>query len=136
MPVPRGRGRGAAKKQEVTNPIDAGEAIATRTRRRRAAAAAVAALPNNNNQVKEERNQKAAPGDEKKVVVKAEKKRAAEKEGVEEKKMNDSGSGGVRSNGKAEEEGSTAPLPEKVCSLFSKLKMGSFLFVAVIRKCC
>ncbi|KAK9923451.1 hypothetical protein M0R45_031870 [Rubus argutus] len=114
MPVPRGRGRGAAKKQEVTNPIDAGEAIATRTRRRRAAAAAVEALPNNNNQVKEERNQKAAAGDEKKVVVKAEKKRAAEKEGVEEKKMNDSGSGGVRSNGKAEEEGSTAPLPEKV----------------------
>ncbi|KAL6144631.1 hypothetical protein ACLB2K_055322 [Fragaria x ananassa] len=119
MPVQRGRGRGAAKKKEVTNPIDAGEAIATRTRRRQAAAAA--ALPekkNNNNQVKEEKNRKAGAaakaGDEKKVVAKAEKKKVVEKEvEVKEKKMNDSGSGGARSN-KAEEEGSTAPLPEKV----------------------
>ncbi|XP_050382028.1 casein kinase 1-like protein HD16 [Argentina anserina] len=93
MPVQRGRGRGAAKKQEVVNPIDAGEAIATRTRRRRAAA-------------------KAEAGDEKKVVVKAEKKK--EEVEVEEKKMNDSGSGGGRSNAKAEEEGTTTPLPEKV----------------------
>ncbi|XP_068345787.1 casein kinase 1-like protein HD16 isoform X2 [Pyrus communis] len=137
MPVPRGgarRGRGAkaaaAKKQKqekVPSPIDAGEAIATRTRRRRAAAAAAAAaaVPSNLNnknvsdKVREEeqnREKVVVVGDEKNVVVEA------EKEKLGEKKMDDYDGGGgaagaAPSNDKAnagEDEGSTAPIPEKV----------------------
>ncbi|KAM1060341.1 hypothetical protein TB1_024265 [Malus domestica] len=135
MPVPRGgarRGRGAkaeaAKKQKqekVSSPIDAGEAIATRTRRRRAAAAAAAAVPSNLNnknvsdkvrEEKQNREKVVVVGDEKNVVVEA------EKEKLGEKKMDDYDSGGgaagaAPSNDKAnagEDEGSTAPIPEKV----------------------
>ncbi|ONI15773.1 hypothetical protein PRUPE_3G060400 [Prunus persica] len=139
MPVPRGgvrRGRGAAgaaakkqKKEKIPSPIDAGEAIATRTRRRRAAAAAAEAVPSNpnnrneTNKAKEEehkREEVVVVGDEQNVVVEEEEEEEEEKE-VEEKKMDEysggGGAGGAPSNDKAnagEDEGSTTPLPEKV----------------------
>ena len=116
-----------------------GEAIATRTRRRRAAAAAAAVVPKNNNNKRGEQQQV----NEKVVVEKKEEEKrgieggvgvgvggggevgvgggggggGAEKEEVGEKQMDDFDSGG-RSNDKVnagEDEGSTAPLPEKVC---------------------
>ncbi|XP_061367501.1 casein kinase 1-like protein HD16 isoform X1 [Gastrolobium bilobum] len=133
MPVLRSgvrRGRAAAKQQQQS-PVE-GEAIATRTRRRRAAAAAAATVPKNNKQ----QQQQQAVVNENVVVVpeKEEENReldeavrdggdvggggvgGGEKEEVGEKQMDEFDSG-ARSNDKAnagEDEGSTAPLPEKV----------------------
>ncbi|XWS11983.1 hypothetical protein CRYUN_Cryun37aG0051600 [Craigia yunnanensis] len=137
------RGRTAASKphQQQPNPIEEGEAIATRTRRRRkaeeaAADEAVAAqVTNNNNGDDENKNKKqrlegvneklaaAAAGE---AAVKEEESNnnrvlqvgeRAEKEEVGEKRMDEFHSGGRRSNDKGsagEDGGSTAPLPEKV----------------------
>ena len=147
MPVLRSgvrRGRAAAKqRQEEPSPIEVGEAIATRTRRRRAAAAAAAAAvpKTNSNRQKAQREppQQKLVADEKVVVAptaakekekeeqyKGLKKKAfevqagaGEKEEVGEKPMDDDS--GARSNDKghaAEDEGSTAPLPEKVWFFF------------------
>ena len=141
MPVLRSgarRGRAAAQKQQP-NLIEVGEAIATRTRRRRraaeaAAAAAVAAPVTNNNNgdgVNKNNKQRAQRVDEKLAVaaageaaVRDEEKnnknrdlQEAEKEEVGEKRMDEFNSGGGRSKDKGnagEDEGSTAPLPEKV----------------------
>ncbi|KAG2722855.1 hypothetical protein I3843_02G124200 [Carya illinoinensis] len=125
MPVLRSgarRGRAAAKQQQQQpspNPIEVEEAIATRTRRRRAAAAAA----NNKNNNKQQLHQRGV--DENVVLPETEEKEnlgleegggRAEKEEVGEKEMDDYDSGG-RSNDKVhagEDEGSTAPLPEKV----------------------
>lgn len=133
MPVMRSgvrRGRAAAakaeEKQNPTTPIvaaaedeAAGGAIATRTRRRRAAAAAAAAavpapvpvpVPDSNNSNKLKVDER--------VVVEAkesEENKAAEEVG--EKNMDEFGSGGPsndKANAGGEDEGSTAPLPEKV----------------------
>ncbi|KAB1218513.1 Casein kinase I isoform delta-like [Morella rubra] len=127
MPVLRSgarRGRAAAKQQPNPNPIQEGEAIATRTRRRRAAAAAA----NNNDGNKGKQLQHQRGVDEKVVVAAAKEEKenrgleegggggGPEKEEVGEKQMDDCDSGG-RSKDKAhagEDEGSTAPLPEKV----------------------
>lgn len=137
------KGRAAAKqKQQVVeepSPIEAGAAIATRTRRRRAAAAAAVVLvPKNNSNKQQEQQeppqqQQQLAADEKvaaaPAVIKEEGKQyrglkkkafeveagAAEKEEVGEKPMDDDS--GARSKDKghaAEDEGSTAPLPEKV----------------------
>ncbi|XVE88824.1 hypothetical protein DITRI_Ditri19aG0099500 [Diplodiscus trichospermus] len=145
MPVLRSgarRGRAAAPKQQrEPNPIEVGEAIATRTRRRRraaeAAAAAVVAAPltNNNNGVDENKNKKQrAQGVDDKLAVAAageaagkegennknrvlEEGERAEREEVGEKPMDKFNSGGGRSNDKGnagEDEGCTSPLPEKV----------------------
>uniref|UniRef100_A0A5B6ZZ22 non-specific serine/threonine protein kinase n=1 Tax=Davidia involucrata TaxID=16924 RepID=A0A5B6ZZ22_DAVIN len=115
MPVLRSgvrRGR-AAKQQPNPNPIE-GEAIATRTRRRRAAAA-----PKNDQPIDENIVPAAAPAEDR---VLEEPLRVggggggAEREEVGEKPMDDNDSGG-RSAEKVhagEDEGSTAPLPEKV----------------------
>ncbi|KAF3450696.1 hypothetical protein FNV43_RR06785 [Rhamnella rubrinervis] len=138
MPVLRSgvrRGRAAAKQQQQQpSPIEAGEAIATRTRRRRAAAAA--AVPKNNNNKQQEQQlqqqQQLQVADENVAVAapaaKEEENRGfeeafgggggggAEKEEVGEKPMDDYDSG-ARSKDKinaGEDEGSTAPLPEKV----------------------
>lgn len=135
MPVLRSgvrRGRAAAKQQQPS-PIEAGEAIATRTRRRRAAAAA-AAPKNNNNKQQEQQLQQQQPQVADEIVAvaapaaKEEENRGfeeafgggggvgAEKEEVGEKPMDDYDSG-ARSKDKVnavEDEGSTAPLPEKV----------------------
>ncbi|KAJ4718048.1 putative Casein kinase [Melia azedarach] len=131
MPVLRSgvrRGRaGAAKAEERNNtntPIAAavaaaGEAIATRTRRRRAAAAAAAAVPvpvpvpdSNNNSNKVVVDEKVVV-----AVAEAEENKAEKEDEVGEKNMDEFDSGG-RSNDKAnaggEDEGSTAPLPEKI----------------------
>ena len=122
MPVLRSgarRGR-AAKQQPNRNPIE-GEAIATRTRRRRAAAAAP---PKNDQPVNENVVAAAAPAEE---AREAENKVLEEplrlggggrvgREEVGEKPMDDNNSG-ARSAEKAhagEDEGSTAPLPERV----------------------
>lgn len=132
MPVLRSgarRGRAAAKQQQPSpNPIEVEEAIATRTRRRRAAAAA-ANYKNNNKQQLHQRGV-----DENVVLPETEVREkdnlgleegggGAEKEEVGEKQMDDHDSGG-RSNDKVhagEDEGSTAPLPEKVWT-FSNIK--------------
>ncbi|KAF5466539.1 hypothetical protein F2P56_016456 [Juglans regia] len=128
MPVLRSgarRGRAAAKQQPNPNPAEVGEAIATRTRRRRAAAEAANNTINNNKQRQHQRG-----ADENVVVARAEEKEklgleergggggggAEEEEEIGEKQMDDCDSGG-RSNEKVhagEDEGSTAPLPEKV----------------------
>ncbi|KAJ0076027.1 hypothetical protein Patl1_33996 [Pistacia atlantica] len=123
--VRRGRAAAAAKAEETAedrregnrNIVEgSGEAIATRTRRRRAAAAAAVPLPvgvpksNNNNKEK-------VKVDEKVVVVAEVKEAEKAEEEVGEKNMDEFDSGG-RSNDKAvaggEDEGSTAPLPEKI----------------------
>ncbi|XP_031254837.1 casein kinase 1-like protein HD16 [Pistacia vera] len=123
--VRRGRAAAAAKAEETAedrregnrNIVEgSGEAIATRTRRRRAAAAAAVPLPvgvpksNNNNKEKVKVDEKVVVVAEVKEVEKAE-------EEVGEKNMDEFDSGG-RSNDKAvaggEDEGSTAPLPEKI----------------------
>lgn len=147
MPVLRSgvrKGRAAAKqKQQVVeepSPIEAGAAIATRTRRRRAAAAAAVVVPKNNSNKQQEQQeppQQQLAADEKVAAalaaVKEEGKQfrglkkkafeveagAAEKEEVGEKPMDDDS--GARSKDKghaAEDEGSTAPLPEKVWVFF------------------
>ncbi|KAJ9692272.1 hypothetical protein PVL29_011369 [Vitis rotundifolia] len=121
--VRRGRPAGAANQQEQreANPIE-GEAIATRTRRRRAAAEA----PKNRQQPAIDENL-AAAGAAAQVRGKEEDGRrldearvggagGAQNDEVGKKKMDDFDSGG-RSPEKAhagEDEGSTAPLPEKV----------------------
>ncbi|XP_044487057.1 casein kinase 1-like protein HD16 [Mangifera indica] len=119
--VRRGRAAAAAAKAEETaedrregnrNLVEgAGEAIATRTRRRRAAAAAAAVPKSNNN------NKEKFTVDEKVVVVAEVKEAEKAQEEVGEKNM-DGFDGGGRSNDKAiaagEDEGSTAPLPEKI----------------------
>ncbi|KAJ7951723.1 putative Casein kinase [Quillaja saponaria] len=126
MPVmPSGvrRGRSAKEqKQQQRNPIEEGEAIATRTRRRRAAAAAAAAEPTKQQQLAVNENVVVpAKEEENKGLEVARPVRSggggggAEKEEVGEKLMDDNDSG-ARSN-KAiagEDEGSTGPLPEKV----------------------
>ncbi|XP_028778932.1 casein kinase 1-like protein HD16 [Neltuma alba] len=130
MPVLRSgvrRGRAAAKKQQQQQPnplIEEGEAIATRTRGRRAAAAA-AAEPKANKQHKQVvvDEKVAVPVKEDEIKGLNEAVRAgeaaaggAEREEVGEKQMDDYDSG-ARSNDKGnagEDEGSTAPLPEKV----------------------
>ncbi|KAB2081516.1 hypothetical protein ERO13_A05G128900v2 [Gossypium hirsutum] len=144
MPVLRSgarRGRAAAQKQQqqqLPNPIEAGEAIATRTRRRRraaeeAAAAAASPLEKDNNDEGDNRNKKpraqevneklavAAAGE---AAVREEEKNTKnrileeeKKEEVGEKPMDEFNSGGGRGKDKGnagEDEGSTAPLPEKV----------------------
>ncbi|KAI4355590.1 hypothetical protein L6164_004348 [Bauhinia variegata] len=137
MPVLRSgvrRGRAAAKqqKQEQHNPIEEGEAIATRTRRRRAAAAAPA-VPKDNKQKQQLVVNENVVAPEKKEENRGLEEAlrvgaaggtggdaggggGAEKEEVGEKHMDEFNSG-ARSNDKGnagEEEGSTAPLPEKV----------------------
>ncbi|KAK8988689.1 hypothetical protein V6N11_030069 [Hibiscus sabdariffa] len=141
MPVLRRgarRGRAAAQNQQkLSNPIEVGEAIATRTRRRRraeeeAVAAAVAAPLKNDNKVDDgnkDKKQRAQGVNEKLAVAAAgeaavreeeenNKNRVleeAKKEEVGEKPMDEFNSGGrSKDKGNAgEDEGSTAPLPEK-----------------------
>ncbi|KAK9282472.1 hypothetical protein L1049_005390 [Liquidambar formosana] len=128
MPVLRsGVRRGRAAKQP--NPIEEGEAIATRTRRRRAAAAA----PRNKQQRPVDENVVAAAAAAAPLQAKEEAERGlkeargvggigggarggVEKEEVGEKQMDEFDSGGKSADkGHAgEDEGSTAPLPEKV----------------------
>lgn len=143
MPVLRnGARRGlAAKKQQQerqASPIEAGEAIATRTRRRRAAAAAaeekavVVVVPKNNRNKRQQEKRKevvvvvadenvavapvaAAKEEEQEQQAFGVEAGGAEKEEVGEKQMDDDS--GARSNDKGhagEDEGSTAPIPEKV----------------------
>ncbi|KAH1066444.1 hypothetical protein J1N35_031431 [Gossypium stocksii] len=144
MPVLRSgarRGRAAAQKQQqqqLPNPIEAGEAIATRTRRRQraaeeAAAAAASPLGKDNNDEGDNRNKKPrAQGVNEKLAVAAAGEAAVreeekntknrileeeKKEEVGEKPMDEFNSGGGRGKEKGnagEDEGSTAPLPEKV----------------------
>ncbi|KAI9107819.1 hypothetical protein K1719_021155 [Acacia pycnantha] len=132
MPVLRSgvrRGRAAPKRQqqqEQPSPlIEEGEAIATRTRGRRAAAAAAAEPKANKQQKQEVVDEKVAlPVKEGDIKALNEAVRVgeavaggAEREEVGEKQMDDYDSGGGRSNDKGndgEDEGSTAPLPEKV----------------------
>ncbi|KAJ9190247.1 hypothetical protein P3X46_001471 [Hevea brasiliensis] len=138
----RGRGAATAATKQQTNPTEAVEAIATRTRRRRAEAAAAGAAPKNNNTNNNNEKDQQQPVDENIVAVAAVAAGAvavnqgenrgleggvgvagvgvigggAEKEEVGEKPMDDYDGGG-KSNEKAnagEDEGSTAPLPEKV----------------------
>ncbi|XP_057735158.1 casein kinase 1-like protein HD16 [Arachis stenosperma] len=136
MPVLRSgarRGRAAAKKKkqqeqqeepqpqphQQQSPVVEEEAIATRTRRRRAAAAAAEVIvPKNSNKRKEEALLKV---NERVVVGKEEEKKGievgegADKEEVGEKQMDDFDSGGRSNKANAgEDEGSTAPLPEKI----------------------
>ncbi|GKV27173.1 hypothetical protein SLEP1_g36375 [Rubroshorea leprosula] len=135
------RGRAAAtKKQQQPNPIEAGEAIATRTRRRRAAAAAAAAaearvvpVPDNNEENKNDNKKKepqlvvgeklelaTAAGALKEEEENRKNNRALEEgvrkdqEEVGEKHMDEFDSGGNDKANAGEDEGSTAPLPEKV----------------------
>ncbi|KAG6575511.1 Casein kinase 1-like protein HD16, partial [Cucurbita argyrosperma subsp. sororia] len=136
------RGR-AKQKIDVLSPIEPqGEAIATRTRRRKAAAA-VKVVPNNNEKPLQEGNDQLQPpvndkvaavvatpeenrvskeafgvrgGDEFGIAEIGDAAGGAKKEEAGEKKMDDHDSG-AGSNDKAhavEEEGSTAPLPEKI----------------------
>ncbi|KAK4791573.1 hypothetical protein SAY86_031986 [Trapa natans] len=125
----RGRGAAAAGNQKLLenqqlNPNEAGGAIATRTRRRRAAAAAAAvAVPADNDR----RLQKAIDDPGLAVCLVASARKEVEyninynrilegKEEVAEKPM-DGFNNGARSANKApaaDEEGSTAPLPERV----------------------
>lgn len=135
MRVPRTGSRRplAARAVNHRKPADAGGAIATRTRRRRAVAAATVAVPADNELEPEEK-----AGDGNVVVEAAEAEEgeakegegdrvileeclgvsppALQKKGGGEKPMDDFDSGAGRSNkGHAgEDEGSTAPLPEKV----------------------
>ncbi|XP_023514196.1 casein kinase 1-like protein HD16 isoform X2 [Cucurbita pepo subsp. pepo] len=140
MPLLRsGVRRGRAKQQkDVLCPIEPeGEAIATRTRRRSKAAAAVEVLPNiNEKRLQEGSNQQPPPVNDTvaAAVANPEEHRVpkggfefgvgevggaaggAKKEEIGDKKMDDHDSG-AGSNDKAhavEEEGSTAPLPEKI----------------------
>ncbi|PON88562.1 Serine/threonine protein kinase [Trema orientale] len=143
MPVLRNgarRGRAAKKQQQErqASPIEAGEAIATRTRRRRAAAAAaeekavVVVVPKNNRNKRQQEKRKevvvvvadenvavapvaAAKEEEQEQQAFGVEAGGAEKEEVGEKQMDDDS--GARSNDKGhagEDEGSTAPIPEKV----------------------
>ncbi|XP_038714289.1 casein kinase 1-like protein HD16 [Tripterygium wilfordii] len=150
MPVLRSRvrgGLGAAAKQQQPNQVEEGEAIATRTRRRRAAAAAV---PKNNTSNENNNKQPQTVGEN--VVVAApeakeegnrgvqEGVRVVEKEEVGEKKMN-SGGKSIEKGNAGEDEGSTAPLPEKVSvgsspmyKLDRKLGKGGFGQVYVGRR--
>ncbi|KAF7123804.1 hypothetical protein RHSIM_Rhsim12G0202700 [Rhododendron simsii] len=129
MPVARSgarRGRGAKqqpqpqqRKPNSINPIENGEAaIATRTRRRSAAAAAA---PKGNEDVFPPVNENVvaaavAPaevrGENDRVL--AEPPRGKEEEEVAEKAMDDSGGRSGDKGHAGEDEGSTAPLPEKV----------------------
>ncbi|KAL9463511.1 hypothetical protein AB3S75_001342 [Citrus x aurantiifolia] len=160
MPVMRSgvrRGRAAAakaeEKQNPTTPIvaaaadeAAGGAIATRTRRRRAAAAAAAAavpapvpvpVPHSNNSNK-------LKVDERVVVEAKESEEHKAAEEVGEKNMDEFGSGGPsndKANAGGEDEGSTAPLPEKIAvggspmyRLERKLGKGGFGQVYVGRR--
>lgn len=120
------RGRAAAAKQQLqenqqVNPVEAGGAIATRTRRRRAAAAAAAVAQPVSNDKRFER-----AIDEVGVAVALAPREAENninnnrllegKQEVAEKRM-DEFDNGAWSAGKApagEDEGSTAPLPERV----------------------
>ncbi|XP_054781385.1 casein kinase 1-like protein HD16 [Prosopis cineraria] len=130
MPVLRGgvrRGRAAAKKQQQQQDsplIGEGEAIATRTRGRRAAAAAAAEPKANKQQKQVVVDEKVAvpvkegeiKGLDDGVRVGEAAAGGAQREEVGEKQMDDYDSG-ARSNDKGnagEDEGSTAPLPEKV----------------------
>ncbi|XP_039026067.1 casein kinase 1-like protein HD16 [Hibiscus syriacus] len=130
------------QQQQQPNPIEVVEAIATRTRRRRRAAEAAAAeveapVINNNNGDGGNKNKKqraqggnnklavaAAVGEEEnnninnnnnnRVLVERER---VEKEEIGDKAMDEFNNGGRRSNDKGnagEDEGSTAPIPEKV----------------------
>ncbi|GLU14440.1 hypothetical protein SLE2022_310100 [Rubroshorea leprosula] len=131
-------GRAAAKKKQQQhqqpNPIEAGEAIATRTRRRQAAAAAAAAVvpvPKNNEGNRNEENKKQpqqAVGEKLEVPAAAgalneenrknnkvlEEGVRREKEEVGERHMDEFDSGGKDKVNAGEDEGSTAPLPERV----------------------
>ncbi|KAH7857736.1 hypothetical protein Vadar_016007 [Vaccinium darrowii] len=126
MPVPRGgarRGRGAKQQQQQpnsNNPIEVEAAIATRTRRRRAAAAGGDTPKNNDVQVVNE-NIVAAVAPAVVRVAPAEVRGLAEaprgkeeKEEVGEKAMDDSGGRSGDKGHAGEDEGITAPLPEKV----------------------
>ncbi|XP_010062521.2 casein kinase 1-like protein HD16 [Eucalyptus grandis] len=137
MPVRRSgarKGR-AARGVNRQGPGDAaGGAIATRTRRRSAvAAAATGAVPADNERGREEKvvegnvvaeaaeaeEGKAEGGEGRRVILEeglGASPPALQKEGVGEKPMGDFDSGAGRSNGghAGEDEGSTAPLPEKV----------------------
>lgn len=126
MPVPRGgarRGRGAKQQQQQpnsNNPIEVEAAIATRTRRRRAAAAGGDTPKNNDAQVVNE-NIVAAVAPAVVRVAPAEVRGLAEaprgkeeKEEVGEKAMDDSGGRSGDKGHAGEDEGITAPLPEKV----------------------
>lgn len=139
------RGR-AKQQKDVLSPIEPeGEAIASRTRRRRIAAAAVEVVPNTDAKQLSKGNDRQPPPVNDRVaavVANPEEHRVpkegfrvrgggdfgvaevgggaggAKKEEIGEKKMDDHDSG-AGSNDKAhavEEEGSTAPLPEKVSS--------------------
>ncbi|KAF7814226.1 casein kinase 1-like protein HD16 [Senna tora] len=129
MPVLRSgvrRGRPAAKQKEEKqqlNPIQEGEAIATRTRRRRAAAAALAAGTKDNEQQPQQQvvinDNLVAPagldeacpvGTAGDVGVDC----GAEEEEIGEKQMDDNDSGPNDKANVGEDEGSTAPVPEKV----------------------
>ncbi|CAK9153506.1 unnamed protein product [Ilex paraguariensis] len=126
MPVLRsGVRRGRAAKQQPNlnpsqNPIE-GEAIATRTRRRRAAAAAAVQDTDNNQAIDENEVVAGAPVAEvrqveERILEEPVGVGGGEPEEVAEKPMDDYGSG-ARSADKVhagEDEGSTAPLPEKL----------------------
>ncbi|CAN1286030.1 Casein kinase 1-like protein HD16 [Linum perenne] len=115
----RGRGRATAnqQQQQPTNPVETGAAIATRTRRRRAAAVAVAG--------NDLTNQAAAQA----VVAAAEDNGKREEEAV--KIMADCGSGGGNA---ADDEGSAAPIPEKVCSFPPLVQVGGSPLYRVEKK--
>lgn len=138
MPVRRSGARRGRAAQAVTRqgPVDAGGAIATRTRRRRAVAAAAVAVPVGNELEPEEKavdenlaaeaveaeEGKAKEGEGYRVILElglGVSPPALQKEVVGEKPMDDFDSGaGCSNKGHAgEDEGSTAPLPEKVCAL-------------------
>ncbi|GMQ08545.1 hypothetical protein CsSME_00052221 [Camellia sinensis var. sinensis] len=138
MPVLRSgvrRGR-AAKQQPKSNPTEGEAAIATRTRRRRAAA-------KNDQAVNENVVAAAAPAAEAREVgnnrVLEEPVRVGGdiggggREEVGERPMDDFGSGGAKSADKAlggEDEGSTAPLPERVRLLICILVFVFICFVS------
>ncbi|KAF5726861.1 hypothetical protein HS088_TW22G00545 [Tripterygium wilfordii] len=118
MPVLRSRVRGGRAAAAKPNPVEEGEAIATRTRRRRAAAAG------KNNTSNENNNKQPQAADQIVVVAAPEAKgegnkgleegvRVVEKEEFGEKKMNGGGKSVEKGNA-GEDEGSTAPIPETV----------------------
>ncbi|XP_019196807.1 PREDICTED: casein kinase 1-like protein HD16 [Ipomoea nil] len=127
MPVLRGgarRGRRPKQQPEAetqpnTNndqtPIE-GEAIAARTRRRRAAAAAAATPPVDENVGRIPPAAAAAAAAEGRAVEKEEAVRAKKREEVGDKAMDDfdSGAKSPEKGHAAEDDGSAAPLPEKV----------------------
>lgn len=156
MPVRRSGARKGRAAQALNRrkPADAGGAIATRTRRRRAVAAETVAGPVDNELAREE---KAVDGNVVAESAEAEEGKgqeaegcrvileeglrvsppALQKEGVGEKPMDDFDSGAGRSNkGPAgEDEGSTAPLPEKVCALNIRFLLFLLLLLSC-RHCC